>query len=74
MASRPVLIDHCLQLGEELNRMGLKAKAEVGIPLAAGAANAAEELEAEGTRDPGRYHICWSRREWSVPAKFHNCE
>jgi len=45
-------IDDWLRLVEEVQKAGLKAKPEVGIQFGAGGATAAEELEAEGTRDP----------------------
>ena len=45
--------DDLLRLVEEVQRIGLKAKPEVGIQFGAGGASAAAELEAEGTRDPG---------------------
>ena len=41
-----------LRLTELVQRVGLKAKLEVGIQFGAGGASRAEELEAEGTRDP----------------------
>jgi len=46
-------LDTQLRLIERVRRAGLKAKPEVGIQFGAGGASAAEELEAEGTRDPG---------------------
>ena len=45
-------IDDWLRLVEKVKRAGLKPKPEVGIQFGAGGASAAEELEAEGTRDP----------------------
>jgi len=45
--------DDWLQLVEKVQEAGLKAKPEVGIQFGAGGASAAEELEAEGTRDVG---------------------
>src|SRR4051812_28250269 len=45
-------IDDWLRLVEKVQKAGLKAKPEVGIQFGAGAASAAEELEAAGTRDP----------------------
>ena len=45
--------DDWLRLVEEVQKAGLKAKPEVGIQFGAGGATRAEELEAEGTRDPG---------------------
>ena len=41
-----------LRLVEQVHKAGLKAKPEVGIQFGAGGATAAEQLEAEGTRDP----------------------
>src|SRR5919108_754086 len=43
--------DDWLRLVEKVQKTGLKAKPEVGIQFGAGGASAAEELEAEGTRD-----------------------
>lgn len=45
-------IDDLLRLVEKVEKAGLKAKPEVGIQFGAGGATEAEELEAEGTRDP----------------------
>jgi len=45
--------DDLLRLVEEVQKAGLRAKAEVGIQFGAGGASATAELEAEGTRDPG---------------------
>lgn len=42
--------DDFVRLVEEVQKGGLKAKAEVGIQFGAGGASAAAELEAEGTR------------------------
>jgi phosphosulfolactate synthase (CoM biosynthesis protein A) len=44
--------DDLLRLVEAVQKVGLKAKPEVGIQFGAGGASAAAELEAEGTRDP----------------------
>jgi phosphosulfolactate synthase (CoM biosynthesis protein A) len=44
--------DDWLRLVEKVQKAGLKAKPEVGIQFGAGGATRAEELEAEGTRDP----------------------
>ena len=44
--------DDWLRLVEKVQAAGLKAKPEVGIQFGAGGATVAEELEAEGTRDP----------------------
>lgn len=49
-------IDDWLRLVEKVRKAGLKPKPEVGIQFGAGGASPAEELEAEGTRDP----------EWAV--------
>src|SRR5437870_1258209 len=46
-------VDDWLRLVEKVQQAGLKAKPEVGIQFGAGGASAAEELEAEGTRDVG---------------------
>ena len=46
--------DDWLRLIERVQKAGLKAKPEVGIQFGAGGATAVAELEAEGTRDPGR--------------------
>jgi phosphosulfolactate synthase (CoM biosynthesis protein A) len=45
--------DDLVRLVEKVIRAGLRAKPEVGIQFGAGGASAAEELEAQGTRDPG---------------------
>lgn len=45
--------DDWLRLIEKVHNAGLKAKPEVGIQFGAGGTSTAEELEAEGTRDPG---------------------
>lgn len=47
-----VPVDDWLRLVEQVQKAGLKAKPEVGIQFGAGGATSAEELEAEGTRDP----------------------
>ncbi len=44
--------DDWLRLVEKVQKAGLKAKPEVGIQFGAGGATSAEELAAEGTRDP----------------------
>jgi phosphosulfolactate synthase (CoM biosynthesis protein A) len=44
--------DDWLRLVERVGQAGLKPKPEVGIQFGAGGATSAEELEAEGTRDP----------------------
>jgi len=38
---------------QQVKQAGLKPKPEIGIQFGAGGATTAEELEAEGTRDPG---------------------
>lgn len=45
--------DDWLRLVDKVQKAGLKAKPEVGIQFGAGGTTAAEELEAEGTQDPG---------------------
>lgn len=44
--------DDWLRLVEQVQKAGLKAKPEVGIQFGAGGASRAEELQAEGSRDP----------------------
>jgi phosphosulfolactate synthase (CoM biosynthesis protein A) len=44
--------DDWLHLVEKVQKMGMKAKPEIGIQFGAGGATSAAELEAEGTRDP----------------------
>jgi phosphosulfolactate synthase (CoM biosynthesis protein A) len=44
--------DDWLRLVEKVQKAGLKPKPEVGIQFGAGGATSAEELKAEGTRDP----------------------
>src|SRR5438128_5540029 len=44
--------DDLLRLVEKVQKAGAKAKPELGIQFGAGGATTAEELEAEGTRDP----------------------
>ncbi len=44
--------DDWARLVEKVKKAGLKPKPEVGIQFGAGGASAAEELEAEGVRDP----------------------
>jgi phosphosulfolactate synthase (CoM biosynthesis protein A) len=53
--------DDFVHLVERVQRVGLKAKAEVGIQFGAGGATAPAELEQEGTRDVG-YAIELGRR------------
>ncbi len=43
--------DDFVRLVEQVQRNGMKAKAEVGIQFGAGGASSSAELEAEGTRD-----------------------
>lgn len=45
-------MDDWLRLVERVRKAGLLPKPEVGIQFGAGGATSAEELEAEGTRDP----------------------
>lgn len=45
--------DDWLRVVEKVQKAGLKAKPEVGIQFGAGGTTTAEELEAEGTQDPG---------------------
>lgn len=47
-----IATDDWLRLVDKVQRVGLKAKPEVGIQFGAGGATTAAELEAEGTRDP----------------------
>jgi phosphosulfolactate synthase (CoM biosynthesis protein A) len=44
--------DDLVRLVEEVSKVGLKPKPEVGIQFGAGGATSAAELEAEGTRSP----------------------
>lgn len=44
--------DDWLRLIDKVQKAGMKAKPEVGIQFGAGGATRAEDLEAEGTRDP----------------------
>jgi phosphosulfolactate synthase (CoM biosynthesis protein A) len=53
--------DDWARLVERVQHAGLKAKPEVGIQFGAGGATRAEELEAEGTRDPA-WPIALARR------------
>jgi phosphosulfolactate synthase (CoM biosynthesis protein A) len=45
--------DDFLRLVDRVKKAGLRPKPEVGIQFGAGGATSAQELEAEGTRDPG---------------------
>ena len=47
-------VDDVVRLTERVRREGMLAKPEVGIQFGAGGATSAEQLEAEGTSDPGR--------------------
>jgi len=53
--------DDLVSLTRAVQKAGLKAKPEVGIQFGAGGASAAEELAAEGTRDP-RWAVGQARR------------
>jgi len=53
--------DDWLRLVESVKKAGLKAKPEIGIQFGAGGATRAEELEAEGTKDP-EWAITQARR------------
>jgi phosphosulfolactate synthase (CoM biosynthesis protein A) len=53
--------DDWLRLVERVQKAGLKAKPEIGIQFGAGGATGTEELEAEGTKDPG-WAIVQARR------------
>jgi phosphosulfolactate synthase (CoM biosynthesis protein A) len=44
--------DDWLRLVERVQRAGLRARPEVGLQLGAGGTSSAQELEADGTRDP----------------------
>jgi phosphosulfolactate synthase (CoM biosynthesis protein A) len=46
--------DDVVRLTERVQEVGLLAKPEVGIQFGAGGATSVEELESEGTSDPGR--------------------
>jgi len=47
-----MLSEDVLRLVDKVQKLGMKAKPEVGIQFGAGGATTAAELEAEGTRDP----------------------
>jgi phosphosulfolactate synthase (CoM biosynthesis protein A) len=53
--------DSLLRIVEKVKKAGLKAKPELGIQFGAGGSTAAEELEAEGTKDAG-WLIAQARR------------
>jgi len=53
--------DDWIRLVEQVEKIGLKAKPEVGIQFGAGGATSAEELAAEGTRTP-EWAISQARR------------
>src|SRR5207237_9691441 len=61
--------DDWLRLIERVQKSGLKAKPEVGIQFGAGGATRAEDLEAEGTRDPA-WAIGQARRFLDACAYF----
>jgi phosphosulfolactate synthase (CoM biosynthesis protein A) len=56
-----VPIDDLLRLVEQVQKLGMRAKPEVGIQFGAGGATATAELQAEGTRDP-HWAIAQARR------------
>jgi phosphosulfolactate synthase (CoM biosynthesis protein A) len=47
-------VDDLVRLTERVQKLGMLAKPEVGIQFGAGGATSVEQLEAEGTSDPGR--------------------
>jgi phosphosulfolactate synthase (CoM biosynthesis protein A) len=47
-------VDDLVRLTERVHKLGMLAKPEVGIQFGAGGATSVEQLEAEGTSDPGR--------------------
>jgi phosphosulfolactate synthase (CoM biosynthesis protein A) len=53
--------DDLLRLVEQVRKLGMRAKPEVGIQFGAGGATATAELQAEGTRDP-HWAIAQARR------------
>lgn len=59
--------DDLVRLTEKAVKAGLQVKAEVGIQFGAGGASAVEELEAEGTGDPG-WAILQAKRHLSAGA------
>lgn len=59
--------DDLVRLTEKAIKAGLQVKAEVGIQFGAGGASAVEELEAEGTGDPG-WAILQAKRHLSAGA------
>lgn len=59
--------DDLVRLTEKAIKAGLQVKAEVGIQFGAGGASAVEELEAEGTGDPG-WAIQQAKRHLSAGA------
>lgn len=59
--------DDLVRLTEKVQKIGLKAKPEVGIQFGAGGASAVEELEAEGTSDPD-WAILQARRHLDAGA------
>jgi phosphosulfolactate synthase (CoM biosynthesis protein A) len=56
-----ITTDDWLRLIDRVLAAGMRAKPEIGIQFGAGGASRAEELEAEGTRDPG-WAITQARR------------
>ncbi len=59
--------DDLVRLTEQVEKAGLKAKAEVGIQFGAGAASTPDELAAEGTGDP-EWAIMRARRHLEAGA------
>jgi phosphosulfolactate synthase (CoM biosynthesis protein A) len=47
-------VDDLVRLTDRVQKLGMLAKPEVGIQFGAGGATSVEQLEAEGTSDPGR--------------------
>jgi phosphosulfolactate synthase (CoM biosynthesis protein A) len=61
--------DDLVRLTERVQKLGMKAKPEVGIQFGAGGATTADELESEGTRDVGAA-IDLARRHLDAGAKL----
>jgi phosphosulfolactate synthase (CoM biosynthesis protein A) len=61
--------DDLVRVTEAVQKMGLKAKPEVGIQFGAGGATSAAELEAEGTREVG-WAIDLARRQLEAGASL----
>jgi phosphosulfolactate synthase (CoM biosynthesis protein A) len=59
--------DDLVRLVERVQKVGLKAKPEIGIQFGAGGASAAEDLEAQGLRDPAAA-VALARRYLEVGA------